>query len=101
MRWVIRIAVVLALLWVILTVGLLIVMMQPPATFNQVMARLPMPLLLAVPFEPLWNYARGGELEPGHPAPDFFLPTLDRTSTIRLSSFRGSKPVVLVFGSYT
>jgi peroxiredoxin len=34
-------------------------------------------------------------------APDFSLPTADRTRIVRLSSFRGDRPVVLVFGSYT
>ena len=37
----------------------------------------------------------------GSPAPDFRLPTLDHRSTVQLSSYRGSRPVVLVFGSYT
>jgi peroxiredoxin len=37
----------------------------------------------------------------GDAAPDFRLPTLDRKSTVRLSTFRGDRPVVLVFGSYT
>ncbi len=34
-------------------------------------------------------------------APDFELPTEDGEKSIRLSSFRGDKPVVLVFGSFT
>lgn len=34
-------------------------------------------------------------------APDFALKTLDGTETIRLSDFRGKKPVVLIFGSFT
>ena len=34
-------------------------------------------------------------------APDFVLPTVNRKSQVRLSSFRGKQPVVLVFGSYT
>ena len=37
----------------------------------------------------------------GEHAPDFELTTLDGKSTVRLSSFRGRKPVVLVFGSFT
>jgi peroxiredoxin len=40
-------------------------------------------------------------VQAGSMAPDFTLPTLDHTATVQLSSFRGSKPVVLVFGSYT
>ncbi len=34
-------------------------------------------------------------------APDFSLPNLDDDKPIALSSFRGKKPVVLVFGSFT
>jgi hypothetical protein len=37
----------------------------------------------------------------GAEAPDFKLPRLDRTEQVRLSSFRGRKPVALIFGSYT
>jgi len=37
----------------------------------------------------------------GQEAPDFTLRTLDGEGTVTLSQFRGKKPVVLVFGSYT
>ncbi len=38
----------------------------------------------------------------GDVAPDFELPVLgDRARTVRLSGFRGKRPVALVFGSYT
>jgi hypothetical protein len=37
----------------------------------------------------------------GQPAPDFILTTQDGKTTIRLSQFRGKKPVVMVFGSFT
>jgi len=37
----------------------------------------------------------------GQAAPDFTLPTQDGKKTITLSSFRGHKPVVLIFGSFT
>ncbi len=37
----------------------------------------------------------------GQSAPDFSLKTLDGKETIALSQFRGKKPVVLIFGSYT
>ena len=78
-----------------------VVMRQPPDRFGAVMRHVPMPLMMAVPFEPMWNAARGGALRIGDPAPDFTLPTADKTSEMRLSSFRGRMPVVLVFGSYT
>lgn len=37
----------------------------------------------------------------GEVAPDFSLTELDGSHKIRLSQFRGEKPVVLVFGSHT
>jgi len=37
----------------------------------------------------------------GNLAPDFKLKTLDGSKSVRLSKFRGQKPVVLIFGSYT
>jgi hypothetical protein len=37
----------------------------------------------------------------GDSAPDFSLKTLDGKATVTLSSFKGEKPVVLIFGSYT
>jgi hypothetical protein len=40
-------------------------------------------------------------LRPGDPAPDFTLPDLKKTKEVKLSSFQGKKPVVLIFGSYT
>lgn len=49
---------------------------------------------------------RGQNQEAGGPnvgqeAPDFTLRTLDGDRTVKLSDFRGKKPVILVFGSYT
>jgi hypothetical protein len=84
-----------------LCAGLYVAMFQPPDVFGRVIAKTPFPLLMVLPFETLWNLARGGRLQPGDLAPDFRLPTLDHKSTVQLSSYRGSRPVVLVFGSYT
>ena len=40
--------------------------------------------------------------KPGDEAPDFELPLLgDSTRKVRLSSFRGKKPVALIFRSFT
>jgi len=39
--------------------------------------------------------------DPGKEAPDFTLKTPDGKKTIKLSSFRGKKPVVLIFGNFT
>ena len=37
----------------------------------------------------------------GEEAPDFELRTLEGDRVVKLSDFRGKKPVVLIFGSYT
>jgi peroxiredoxin len=37
----------------------------------------------------------------GDLAPDFTLSNVSGTTSVTLSDFRGKKPVVLVFGSYT
>jgi hypothetical protein len=79
-----------------------ITMSQPPVQFGRIMRRLPMALVWGVlPGPMLWTWARRGALRVGDPAPDFTLPTRDRTQQVTLSSFRGDRPVVLVFGSYT
>jgi hypothetical protein len=88
------------LLYVALLAVLLAVMRQP-VLFGQVMSRVPKPLLTVIPVKQLWLIARAGHLKVGDTAPDFSLPTVDRKARVRLSSFRGHKPVVLVFGSYT
>ena len=80
--------------------GVYLAMRQPPRTFGRIMKRVPMPLMVTVPFRPLWFAARAGTLEAGAAAPDFELATVDKRSRVRLSGLRG-KPVVLVFGSYT
>ena len=77
------------------------VMCQPPVWFGRVMRYFPMRAMPLVPFPPMWNVARRGLLRVGDQAPDFELPILDRTRQVRLSAFRGDRPVVLVFGSYT
>jgi hypothetical protein len=77
------------------------VMRQPPERFGAIMRHVPMPFMALVPFETLWNRARGGALRLGDAAPDFTLPTADKKSEMHLATFRGRMPVVLVFGSYT
>jgi peroxiredoxin len=50
----------------------------------------------------MWLWARRGGLAEGDLAPDFNLRTTqDRARRVSLSSYRGDRPVVLVFGSYT
>lgn len=81
--------------------AMFIVMRQPPDRFGQIMARVPGPAFMIIPFRPMWTVARAGNLEVGDTAPDFSLRTADRKGRVQLSSFRGKQPVVLVFGSYT
>lgn len=76
-------------------------MHQSPEYFSGVMKHVgPVPFLL-FPFETMWKSARQGYLKPGDIAPDFNLPVLNGSERVQLSSLRGSRPVVLVFGSYT
>jgi peroxiredoxin len=42
-----------------------------------------------------------GRLQPGDLAPDFDLRLVQSENRVRLSSFRGTRPVALVFGSYS
>jgi len=96
-----RIIVSLLALWLIFLAAIYFTMRQPPERFATAIAKLPGPAFMLFPFETLWLRARSGTLHVGDPAPDFHLRTLDKTSEVSLSSFRGSKPVVLIFGSYT
>jgi len=87
--------------YLLLAGGLFVAMLQPPVVFNHIMAKLPVVSYILFPFEPMWLAARRGHLKVGDPAPDFNLKTADRSTEVRLSSFRGQKPVVLIFGSHT
>ena len=92
---------VLIMVYAAISAGLYAAMLQPPDTFGQIMARMPGPAFLILPFEPMWMRARAGTLHTGDAAPDFKLQSSDKKRQAQLSSFRGQKPVVLVFGSYT
>jgi hypothetical protein len=100
-RLFLRLLAALVAIWAVLTAALYGAMLQTPDAFGRIMAHVPLPCMLVLPFETLWTHARDGQVVAGAPAPDFALPTLDHASQMRLSSFRGSRPVVLVFGSYT
>jgi hypothetical protein len=76
-------------------------MHQPPEVFGHVMAHMPMPAYFLFPFETMWTQARGGVLHPGDQAPDLMVKTLDTRTPTQLASLWSTKPVVLVFGSYT
>lgn len=95
--------IVVALLatYVLLTAVLFAVMLQSPDRFAATMKHVPWPAFVALPFKPLWNIARKGHVNVGDMAPDFSLESPDHKSSLQLSSLRGEKPVVLVFGSYT
>jgi hypothetical protein len=87
--------------YVALTALLFGVMLQSPDRFAATMKHVPWPVFAALPFKPLWQVARAGQVSLGEVAPDFSLESPDHKSSFRLSSLRGEKPVVLVFGSYT
>jgi hypothetical protein len=54
------------------------------------------------PLLPRPGHHPGNVLKPGDPAPDFTLKILGgKDETVTLSSFKGRKPVLLAFGSYT
>ena len=76
-------------------------MCKAPSEFADWVNGKPMPMSIPMPFEPLWMKARGGDLGVGDMAPDFDLETTDHSERVRPSQFRGDRPVVLVFGSYT
>ena len=102
-RWKIlaKVALVFVGLYVALTALLFGVMLQSPDRFAATMKHVPWPVFAALPFKPLWQVARAGQVSVGDMAPDFSLESADHKSPFRLSSLRGEKPVVLVFGSYT
>jgi hypothetical protein len=92
---------VLAAVYAAASAGFYFAMRQPPERFGAIMAKVPMPAMMVLPFKPLWMAARAGRLAVGDPAPDFSLPTLDHSRTVTLSEEWREKPVVLIFGSYT
>lgn len=89
-----------AVLYVAAGAGLTWAMVRGPATFSVMMTRLPLATLALFPFRTMLAWACAGRLQPGDAAPDFELPRVDGTGSVRLSAQRG-KPVLLIFGSYT
>jgi len=101
-KWLVRVSAVLVVAYVAFFGTILLAMLQPPERFGQVMKHAPAALVWGLlPGPRMWLWARKGHLTAGEPAPDFTLSTADRASTVTLSSHRGTRPVVLVFGSYT
>jgi hypothetical protein len=102
MKWLIRVVVVAIAAYTAAAGAILWAMMQPPERFGRIMMHLPQPVVWAAfPAPRMWAWARSGELQEGDEAPDFTLDTFDHSARVTLSSHRGDRPVVLVFGSYT
>ena len=102
MNWLLPGVLGLVASYLVLFGAVLWAMLEPPERFGLLMKHVPGALLwLTLPASRMWLWARSGELLPGAPAPDFTLPRHDRDGRVTLSSFRGTRPVVLVFGSYT
>lgn len=103
MKWVLLGVLGLAACYVVVFGVVLMAMLQPPERFGLFMRHVPTALVRALPASGMWLWARSGALRPGAPAPDFALRRHDNSDRERvtLSSFRGHRPVVLVFGSYT
>ena len=101
MKKLLKILAGLLVLYVLVSGALFAAMLQTPDDFARTMKHVPWPALAVLPFRPLWNVARGGHAPVGSEAPDFVLESPDHKNHFQLSSLRGQKPVVLVFGSYT
>ena len=52
-------------------------------------------------YKALPSEVRDGKLKPGDPAMDFTLKLRHSGKSVTLSSYKGKRPVALVFGSYT
>ena len=103
-KWVLFGVLGLAVSYAALFGVVLTAMQQPPSRFGQFMKRVPEALVWgALPASRMWLWARRGDLQPGATAPDFTLTKHgdSRGDRVTLSSHRGHRPVVLVFGSYT
>ena len=96
-----KVILVLLLTYSFLISGFYIAMCQRPEVFSGIMSRTTNLVFMVFPFKTMWLSARGGTLKVGDAAPDFSLETYDKRSRVQLSAFKGKKPVVLVFGSYT
>jgi hypothetical protein len=103
MKWILRGLAVLIGCYIVLFSTVTAAMLQPPERFGAFMKRMPPALVWGgLPASRMWTWARRGRLGEGDTAPDFDLRTAqDRTRRVTLASYRGQRPVVLVFGSYT
>jgi hypothetical protein len=101
MAWLLLAAATATALYAGVLAVMFVVMCQPPIRFGRLMRHFPMRAMPLMPFEAMWSVARRGATRVGGAAPDFRLRTIDRTAEVTLSSHRGHRPVVLIFGSYT
>lgn len=102
MKWLARFVLFVVVAYAAFFVIVFAAMHQPPERFGQFMARVPQPAVwAALPARQMWLWARNGHLGKGDLAPDFTLSTNTHDGHVTLSSHRGRRPVVLVFGSYT
>jgi hypothetical protein len=102
MKWALFGVLGLTVSYIVLFGVVLSAMLQPPERFGSFMKHMPGAVVWgALPASRMWLWARRGELVAGVPAPDFTLPRQDHSGLVTLSSYRGHRPVVLVFGSYT
>ena len=96
-----RIAAVLVGAYLVFGLGVYALMHASNTVTGKGLSTIGAPAFMLLPMETMWVTARRGRLQVGQEAPDFDLPTRDGSSKVRLSSLRGGKPVVLLFGSYT
>ena len=102
MKWLARITFGLLVCYVACFGVVLAAMRQTPERFGQFMRRVPEALVWdGLPAPRMWLWARRGTLGPSSLAPDFTLARYGLEGNVTLSSFRGQRPVVLVFGSYS
>jgi hypothetical protein len=102
LRWLATGVATLVAVYLLASSVVLLAMLQPPERFGRFMTHVPMAVVWGVlPGPKLWLWARRGALHVGDEAPDFTLSTHDHKGHVALSSFKGNRPVVLVFGSYT
>jgi hypothetical protein len=103
MKWFLRGVVALVVVYIARCGSVAVAMHQTPERFGAFMKRMPAIVVWGgLPAKRMWLWARRGDLAEGDPAPDFNLRTTqDRARRVALSSYRGDRPVVLVFGSYT
>jgi hypothetical protein len=88
-------------LWIGLVGFIWRAMHEPPEDFARVMSHMPWEIFAVVPFETLWTHARAGTLNLGDSAPNFSLLNVDKSASVRLSELNATRPVVMIFGSYT